>query len=114
MLLSSAIRPTGPRQNDFRGPAFHASTIAEPLVRPAPALGEHTREICRTLLEMNDDEVSKLIADGVLEERRWDRSMTEMKARWPGAPTTMFCTKRLRLSRLSTADRCVGLSRLGF
>jgi crotonobetainyl-CoA:carnitine CoA-transferase CaiB-like acyl-CoA transferase len=52
----------------FEGPAFHASTIAEPLVRPAPALGEHTREICRTLLEMNADEVSKLIADGVLEE----------------------------------------------
>ena len=52
----------------FEGPAFHASTIAEPLVRPAPALGEHTREICRSLLEMNDDEVSKLIANGVLEE----------------------------------------------
>ncbi|HYK66062.1 MAG TPA: CoA transferase [Patescibacteria group bacterium] len=52
----------------FEGPAFQASTIAEPLVRPAPTLGEHTREICRTLLEMNDDEVSKLIADGVLEE----------------------------------------------
>jgi crotonobetainyl-CoA:carnitine CoA-transferase CaiB-like acyl-CoA transferase len=52
----------------FEGPAFHATGIAEPLVRPAPGLGEHTREICRTLLEMNDDEVSKLIADGVLEE----------------------------------------------
>jgi crotonobetainyl-CoA:carnitine CoA-transferase CaiB-like acyl-CoA transferase len=52
----------------FEGPAFHATGIAEPLVKPAPGLGEHTREICRTLLEMNDDEVSKLIADGVLEE----------------------------------------------
>jgi crotonobetainyl-CoA:carnitine CoA-transferase CaiB-like acyl-CoA transferase len=52
----------------FEGPAFHATGIAEPLVRPAPGLGEHTREICRTLLEMNDDEVSRLIADGVLEE----------------------------------------------
>jgi crotonobetainyl-CoA:carnitine CoA-transferase CaiB-like acyl-CoA transferase len=52
----------------FEGPAFHATGIAEPLVRPAPGLGEHTREICRSLLEMNDDEVSRLISEGVLEE----------------------------------------------
>ncbi len=52
----------------FEGPAFHATTIPEPIVAPAPALGEHTREICRTILEMEDAEVSKLVAEGVLEE----------------------------------------------
>ena len=52
----------------FEGPAFHATSIPEPLVAPAPALGQHTREICRTLLQMDDAEVSKLVADGVLEE----------------------------------------------
>ena len=52
----------------FEGPAFHATSIAEPLVAPAPALGEHTREICRTILQMEDAQVSQLIADGVLEE----------------------------------------------
>jgi crotonobetainyl-CoA:carnitine CoA-transferase CaiB-like acyl-CoA transferase len=52
----------------FEGPAFHAASIPEPLVAPAPALGQHTREICRTLLKMDDAEVSKLVADGVLEE----------------------------------------------
>jgi crotonobetainyl-CoA:carnitine CoA-transferase CaiB-like acyl-CoA transferase len=52
----------------FEGPAFHAASIPEPLVAPAPALGQHTREICRTLLKMDDAEVSKLVGDGVLEE----------------------------------------------
>lgn len=52
----------------FEGPAFHASSMPEPKVAPAPGLGQHTREICATLLGMNDAEVSKLIADGVLEE----------------------------------------------
>jgi benzylsuccinate CoA-transferase BbsF subunit len=52
----------------FEGPAFHATTIPDPIVAPAPALGEHTREICRTILRMPDAEVSKLVAEGVLEE----------------------------------------------
>jgi crotonobetainyl-CoA:carnitine CoA-transferase CaiB-like acyl-CoA transferase len=52
----------------FEGPAFHATTIPEPIVAPAPALGEHTREICRTILRMPDAEVTKLVAEGVLEE----------------------------------------------
>jgi len=52
----------------FEGPAFHATSIPEPIVAPAPALGEHTREICRTILRMDDAEVSQLVAEGVLEE----------------------------------------------
>ena len=52
----------------FEGPAFHATSIPEAIVAPAPALGEHTREICRTILRMEDAEVSKLVAEGVLEE----------------------------------------------
>ena len=58
----------------FEGPAFHASSIPEPIVAPAPALGEHTREICRTILAMPDAEVSKLIADGVLEDSEGTRN----------------------------------------
>jgi crotonobetainyl-CoA:carnitine CoA-transferase CaiB-like acyl-CoA transferase len=52
----------------FEGPAFHATSIAEPIVAPAPGLGEHTREICRTLLGIDEAEISKLVAEGVLEE----------------------------------------------
>jgi crotonobetainyl-CoA:carnitine CoA-transferase CaiB-like acyl-CoA transferase len=52
----------------FEGPAFHATSIPDPLIAPAPALGAHTREICRTILKMEDSEVSQLVADGVLEE----------------------------------------------
>jgi crotonobetainyl-CoA:carnitine CoA-transferase CaiB-like acyl-CoA transferase len=58
----------------FEGPAFHATLIPDPIVAPAPALGEHTREICRTILRMDDAEVSQLVAEGVLEESAGKRS----------------------------------------
>ncbi len=58
----------------FEGPAFHATSIPEPIVAPAPGLGEHTREICRTILAMPDAEVSKLIAEGVLEDSEGKRN----------------------------------------
>jgi crotonobetainyl-CoA:carnitine CoA-transferase CaiB-like acyl-CoA transferase len=35
-------------------------------LRPAPMPGEHTREICRRVLGMDDDETERLIADGAL------------------------------------------------
>jgi crotonobetainyl-CoA:carnitine CoA-transferase CaiB-like acyl-CoA transferase len=52
----------------LEGPAFRGSALPEPIVRPAAAIGEHTRAICVDLLEMSDAEVDALIADGVLEE----------------------------------------------
>ena len=36
------------------------------LRRPAPRLGQHTRDICRELLAMDDDEIDSLIDEGVL------------------------------------------------
>jgi crotonobetainyl-CoA:carnitine CoA-transferase CaiB-like acyl-CoA transferase len=54
----------------FEGPAFLSTSIADPLVSRAPKLGEHTREICKDLLAMTDEEIDKLIADGALEEPR--------------------------------------------
>ena len=65
-----AVEQPGVGAMMFEGPAFHATSIPAPIVAPAPALGEHTREICRTLLAMSDAEVSKLVADGVLEEAK--------------------------------------------
>jgi crotonobetainyl-CoA:carnitine CoA-transferase CaiB-like acyl-CoA transferase len=38
-----------------------------PDVRPAPAIGEHTREITTSLLGLDDEEVDKLLATGALE-----------------------------------------------
>ncbi len=35
--------------------------------KPAPLLGQHTDEICRTLLHMSDDEIKNLKKEGVLE-----------------------------------------------
>jgi crotonobetainyl-CoA:carnitine CoA-transferase CaiB-like acyl-CoA transferase len=63
-----AIDQPGVGAMTFEGPAFHATSIPDPIVAPAPGLGEHTHEICRTLLQMDDAEVSKLVAEGVLEE----------------------------------------------
>ena len=65
-----AVEQPGVGAMMFEGPAFHATSIPAPIVAPAPALGEHTREICRTLLAMSDADVSKLVAEGVLEEAK--------------------------------------------
>jgi crotonobetainyl-CoA:carnitine CoA-transferase CaiB-like acyl-CoA transferase len=51
----------------LEGPAFHGSALPEPIVAPAPALGQHTREVCAELLGMATGEIERLIADGVLE-----------------------------------------------
>jgi crotonobetainyl-CoA:carnitine CoA-transferase CaiB-like acyl-CoA transferase len=51
----------------FEGPAFRGSGMADPHIAQAPRLGEHTKEIARSLLGMRDDEIERLVADGVLE-----------------------------------------------
>ena len=51
----------------FEGPAFRASGMTAPNITQAPLLGEHTREIARTVLDLGDDEIDRLIAEGVLE-----------------------------------------------
>jgi crotonobetainyl-CoA:carnitine CoA-transferase CaiB-like acyl-CoA transferase len=51
----------------FEGPAFRATGMADAHIAQAPLLGEHTREIAGTLLGLTDDEIDRLIADGVLE-----------------------------------------------
>jgi crotonobetainyl-CoA:carnitine CoA-transferase CaiB-like acyl-CoA transferase len=49
------------------GPA-HFARRGDPVLRPAPNHGEHTREICTELLELTDSEIATLLAEGVLEE----------------------------------------------
>lgn len=50
------------------GPAFHGTRLPEPVVTPAPEVGQHTREICTGLLGLSGAEVDELLARGVLEE----------------------------------------------
>jgi crotonobetainyl-CoA:carnitine CoA-transferase CaiB-like acyl-CoA transferase len=52
----------------MEGPAFTATDMDDPVGLPAPGLGEHTREICRESLGMDDAEIDDLVAAGVLEE----------------------------------------------
>jgi crotonobetainyl-CoA:carnitine CoA-transferase CaiB-like acyl-CoA transferase len=47
---------------------FRSRSIPPVRVSPAPQHGEHTREICATLLGLPQPEVEALIAAGVLEE----------------------------------------------
>jgi len=50
----------------FEGPAFHASGMLEPETRPAPGLGEHTREVAAEL-GLDDARIAELIERGALE-----------------------------------------------
>ncbi len=49
------------------GPAFRGALMVGPDIRPAPDLGEHTRQIAREVLGLADDEIDRLLAAGVLE-----------------------------------------------
>jgi len=44
------------------------SSIVEPQLAPAPMYGEHTREIARQYLALDDREIDDLVASGVLDE----------------------------------------------
>jgi crotonobetainyl-CoA:carnitine CoA-transferase CaiB-like acyl-CoA transferase len=52
----------------LEGPAFIGSDLPEVITRPAPWLGEHTREIASRLLGLSDDEIESLIEAKVLED----------------------------------------------
>lgn len=51
----------------LEGPAFQAGAMGRVDIRPAPSLGEHTREIAGDLLGVDGDRIDELIAAGVLE-----------------------------------------------
>ena len=52
----------------LEGPPFLGSDLPEPIVAPAPLLGEHTRAVARDLLGLGDAEVEALLAEGVIED----------------------------------------------
>jgi crotonobetainyl-CoA:carnitine CoA-transferase CaiB-like acyl-CoA transferase len=60
------VEPLG--RFSLEGPCWTASAMADADVRPAPKLGEHTREIARRLLGLEDAEIEKLVAAGALED----------------------------------------------
>jgi benzylsuccinate CoA-transferase BbsF subunit len=50
----------------YNAPPFHLTGTPVTLTRPAPLLGQHTREICREVLGLDDDEIARFEAEGVL------------------------------------------------
>jgi len=53
---------------ELEGPAFRSTGLVHPLTRPAPLLGEHTRDLARDELGLTDAEIDALVARGVLFE----------------------------------------------
>jgi crotonobetainyl-CoA:carnitine CoA-transferase CaiB-like acyl-CoA transferase len=52
----------------FEGAAFQATGMEPPRIEQAPRLGQHTREICREVLGLDDAEIDRLIEAGAIEE----------------------------------------------
>jgi benzylsuccinate CoA-transferase BbsF subunit len=50
----------------YNAPPFRFSRTPSELRAAAPLLGEHTVEVCREVLGMNNAEIDRLVADGVL------------------------------------------------
>src|SRR5262249_50269279 len=55
-------------RSSLEGPCWGASARADADVRSAPKLGQHTREIARRLLGLDDAEIERLVASGALED----------------------------------------------
>ena len=51
----------------LEGPAWHADAMPAPIYEPAPTIGQHTVEIARGLLGLNDAAIEELFDTGVLE-----------------------------------------------
>jgi crotonobetainyl-CoA:carnitine CoA-transferase CaiB-like acyl-CoA transferase len=51
----------------LEGAAFKATAMVGPDIRPAPMLGEHTRQLARDVLGLDDAEIDRLLDGGVLE-----------------------------------------------
>jgi crotonobetainyl-CoA:carnitine CoA-transferase CaiB-like acyl-CoA transferase len=52
----------------LEGPAFHATRLPPPITFAAPLLGEHTREICASLLGYDSARIEELLDAGLLME----------------------------------------------
>ncbi len=52
----------------LEGPAFTGSRMGPPRCEPAPLMGQHTVEICRDLLGLDDAEIARLVGTGALDE----------------------------------------------
>ena len=51
----------------FDGPGFYGSRMTPAIIEPAPLVGEHTREICRELLDLEEAEIERMVAEISLE-----------------------------------------------
>jgi crotonobetainyl-CoA:carnitine CoA-transferase CaiB-like acyl-CoA transferase len=51
----------------LEGPAFVAARMGQPRCEPAPLPGQHTAQICRELLGMDDAELAHLAAQGAID-----------------------------------------------
>ncbi len=51
----------------YNAPPFRFSEVSTRLTRPAPLLGQHTREVCTGLLGLSEREIDDLIEQGVLQ-----------------------------------------------
>jgi len=54
----------------MEGPGFRSTGMSDIFLEQAPLLGEHTREICRDVLGLGDEEIEELVAAGTLEVPR--------------------------------------------
>ncbi|WAJ43359.1 CoA transferase [Mycobacterium sp. Aquia_216] len=56
------------------------STVPDPVLLPAPTPGQHTREICASLLHMEPDEIDRLVTTGVLQPPPEDPAIAKAHA----------------------------------
>jgi crotonobetainyl-CoA:carnitine CoA-transferase CaiB-like acyl-CoA transferase len=61
-----AVIGEGPRACTVLGSPIYLANSTKPETWPAPLLGEHTLEVLRDRLNLNNEEIERLTADGVI------------------------------------------------
>ena len=82
---------------DLEGAAFVGDLVVGPDIRPAPMVGEHTREIAKELLGLDDAGVDRLLAAGVLETTPPVHTHSSRAARPRRPPSLVRRTRRARV-----------------
>jgi hypothetical protein len=85
-------QPTAGRALDTENsPVGFSENLPDPEMRAAPVLAQHTREVARELLNIDDDEINRLVENGDLELAKKRIGPFKQKVKTAGVSLAIQC-----------------------
>ncbi|BFM14583.1 CoA transferase [Maricurvus nonylphenolicus] len=89
-FFNTLHQPTAGRPLETEnGPVGFSQNLPQPIIKPAPVLAEHTREVAKELLQLDDGAISALVASGDLELAKKQQSPLKQKMKTKGVTFAM-------------------------